>query len=732
MDQMVLQTQQWLNATYGNVAGFQKVDENGKTGWSTVYALTRALQHELGITNLSDNFGPETTSLFKPLAPSDYQTESNMMYILQGSLWCKGIGPGSWTGIFDDQTVETVKNFQADAGLANLDSIVTTPMMKALLNMSAFVLVPNGDSRIREIQQAINKNYYDYIGELQPCDGVYGRNTNEALIYALQKEEGLSIGTANGHFGPSTTNLCPTLSEGDSRKNYVLILQYSLYCNGFDPGDFNGVYGSLVTSTVTNFQRFMVLPETGVANMTTIKGLLSSAGDTNRDALACDTATILTASTAQAIKNVEFDYVGRYLTGTVTRNGASVSKALTRQELNDIFSVGLKVFPIYEDGGYELSHFTSENGLTDAQKAIDAALDLGLPQGTTIYFAVDFDALDEDITNNILPYFSSVKDQFDSYYNNDFATYTIGVYGARNICNRVSNAGYAVRSFVADMSTGWSGNLGFTMPDDWAFDQFNTITVGNSTLGFVSVDMVAYKVGNDPGVSTVIDQPTNEDKAAKRLSMFQNIKEQIPTLKNFPTTQLAIGQEYTQNFGRVTITLEAVDTFQFTTGNDVQHIWIKKGDYAAGLSNSLGSFQTDLGLQDNGPNKLINNIAQTVNFGDVFFKYIYTAESIEVDCWTQYQLPLNTIYPVGLQMYVKMVIDNTPDPNESIVVEDTVPIFTWGKDAALVVAGVTATVALIALAFENLVTALGEGYVEFANEMNGLSTHASGLIPQST
>ncbi|MEY2382099.1 hypothetical protein KGF72_000190 (plasmid) [Lactiplantibacillus pentosus] len=58
MDEMVKETQVWLNKTYGKVSGFGKVPEDGNTGWNTVYGLTRALQHELGITDLVDNFGP--------------------------------------------------------------------------------------------------------------------------------------------------------------------------------------------------------------------------------------------------------------------------------------------------------------------------------------------------------------------------------------------------------------------------------------------------------------------------------------------------------------------------------------------------------------------------------------------------------------------------------------------------------------------------------------------------
>jgi peptidoglycan hydrolase-like protein with peptidoglycan-binding domain len=256
-------------------------------------------------------------------------------------------------------------------------------------------LVPGGNSRIRTIQQNLNHDYLAYTG-LQPCDGLYGRQTNTALIYALQAEEGLSPSVANGAFGPSTTSKCPTLQPGDSRKAFVRILQYALCVNDFYNGAFDGIYSESVKSAVKSFQSFMVLPETGIANMTTIKGLLSSAGDTNRDALACDTATRLTASTAQVLKRAGFSYVGRYLTGTV---GGTRSKAMTNDELQVIFEAGLRVFAIYEDNGTNAEYFNHDQGITDAQVAFNKAKQLGIPRANTLYFAVDFDALDNEITN---------------------------------------------------------------------------------------------------------------------------------------------------------------------------------------------------------------------------------------------------------------------------------------------------------------------------------------------
>ncbi|MBK1811937.1 DUF1906 domain-containing protein [Clostridium sp. YIM B02505] len=502
IDQMVLTVQQWLNQTYGSNPKFKSVfpngvTESGQTGNEVEQALITAMQIELGIATPTGTFGPATTSAFKTMtirASNNITTPTNMEYILQGGFYCKGYSPGGFSGIFYTQTQNAVKQFQADAGLTNCDGVVTAMVMKALLNTDPFVLSYNGDAKIRQIQQNLNNKYNAYTG-LLPTNGVYVAATNKALIYALQAEEGLSTSTANGAFGPTTTSSCPTLQPGDTRTNFVKILEYALYCNGFDPGSFDGVYGSGVTSAVKSFQALMRLPVTGIANMPTIKATLASCGDTNRSATAADCATILTNATATTLKNNGYNMIGRYLTGKA--NG--ISKALTASEIKIIFNNGLKFFPIYETSGTYLSYFTASQGTTDAANAINASANLGLPIGTTIYFAVDFDAMDSDVTSNVIPYFQAISSYFKSHNGNG---YKIGVYGARNVAARVYSAGYASNIFVCDMSTGFSGNLGYKIPTQWAFDQFATVTIGSGT-GQIEIDKDSFS-GNDPGVSYVV------------------------------------------------------------------------------------------------------------------------------------------------------------------------------------------------------------------------------------
>ncbi|GED03213.1 glycoside hydrolase domain-containing protein [Bacillus atrophaeus] len=634
MDEMVLQTQEWLNETYGGKHGYNTVEENGKTGWQTIYGLTRALQIELGISEPADNFGPTTQKLFKPLKRQAPDSEpNNMNYILQGALWCKGFSPGGFTGVFFEQTENAVKKFQKAAGLTTQDGVVTALIMKALLDMSAFRLVPGGNSRVRQIQQNLNRDYNDYIG-LMPCDGLYARDTNKALIYALQKEEGMSTSVANGFFGNGTTNLCPTLTPGDSRTGFVLIVQYALYCNGksFDPGEFDGKYGVGVVSAVKAFQEFMCLPQTGYADMPTIKALLSSSGDTTRTASACDTATILTAETAQTLRNNGYKIVGRYLTGNVRTSSGLASKALTAKELSTIFDAGLRVFPIYQDGGYESSYFVKDQGTRDAYSAASAARRLGFPSGTTIYFAVDFDAYDYEVTDKIIPYFQEIKSAFAKMQTFSTAPkYEIGVYGPRNICIRTAEAELTKYSFVANMSTGFSGNLGYPMPDNWAFDQFYEGTIGSGD-GSIAIDKDSFS-GRDKAVASV--EPPSDPVYDARLRTLTNILSSIPALDNltglanamfeFDTTETIFTSP---NLDIILSTSLLATIPSEGSPNTISVTNGKPGAYITGL---LGDTQTSLtASQMDSYQNLLNNISLSVRNGFIEIYIHPSADSLDI------------------------------------------------------------------------------------------------------
>ncbi len=653
VDEMVLDTQQWLNETYSGKHGYNPIEENGKTGWNTIYGLTRALQIELGISEPADNFGPTTQRLFKPLKKQDpHSKPSNMNYILQGALWCKGFNPGGFTGVFYEQTETAVKEFQKAAGLKTQDGIVTALIMKALLDMSAFKLVSGGDSRIRQIQQNLNRDYNDYIG-LMPCDGLYARDTNKALIYALQKEEGMSTSVANGFFGNGTTSLCPTLTPGDSRTGFVLIVQYALYCNGkpFDPGEFDGKYGVGVVSAVKAFQEFMCLPQTGYADMPTIKALLSSSGDTTRTASACDTATIITAEKAQTLRNNGYKTVGRYLTGNVRTSNGLTSKALTSEELSVIIDAGLKVFPIYQDGGYESSYFVKDQGTRDAYNAASAARRLGFPSGTTIYFAVDFDAYDYEVTDKIIPYFQEIKSAFAKMQT--FSTspkYEIGVYGPRNICIRTSEAELTKYSFVANMSTGFSGNLGYPMPNNWAFDQFYEGSIGSGS-GSIGIDKDGFS-GRDSGVSHV--NPPSDPKYDARLRTLTDILSTIPALENLTSLANAMFEFDTSETiftsPELDIILSTSLLATIPSEGSPNTITITNGKPGAYITGLLGDTQTSFtASQIDSYQNLLNSLSLSVRNGylEVYVNPTFESLNIQIKIYTP-DIPVGDSATTGL------------------------------------------------------------------------------------
>lgn len=200
MDLMVLETQEWLNSTYGNDNRYKLVEENGKTGWPTINALTLALQIELGIKNTATNFGPTTIRLFNEKYPNGVKqqadgdtSKSNVYSIIQGALWCKGYSTGSHISQnFYGGTGSAIIELKNDMGIGG-NSTVTVEIMEALLSMKQFVLLwrYGGNEVIRRIQKQINQNYRNFTGII-PTDGLYGREMNKALIQILQSLEGFS------------------------------------------------------------------------------------------------------------------------------------------------------------------------------------------------------------------------------------------------------------------------------------------------------------------------------------------------------------------------------------------------------------------------------------------------------------------------------------------------------------------------------------------------------------
>lgn len=530
-DVNVKNAQIYLNAMFGGHPSWVHIDEDGNTGTLTMQGIIRAFQIHNNTNGVTGGIGPSTIEKMKglaiidkmdPNAPSDIN-----VCLIQCALFCKGYNAGGITGIYYTSGVAAVKEMQSDAGLP-VTGKIDWKVWAGLLSLNWFKKVSGGDNNTRLIQQQLNRDWSDIVG-VGPCDGIVSRQTALSLIGALQGAEKVTteliIDLNQVNFGDATTSHFPSSLKKDQNSAYYIpfnkLAQYGLYFNGYNPGRFDGIFDFSTELQVQMFQGFYALTDTGLitlgeVNVTTMKSLLTSKGDINRPAKACDTANVLNAQQARDLKSAGYTHVGRYLTGSV--GDEFIPKYLTLAEIKNIQNAGLCVFPIYQDGGYYLDYFkNSTQGTNDAQIAISAAQRIGVPANTTIYFAVDFDCYGEQIDSLIIPYFRRIKTVFNSQKNPK--NYRIGIYAPRYVCTKVSEAGLATTSFVADMSTGFSCNLGFPIPSNWAFDQFFELKPFTSSPSF-DLDKVAYSA-RDTGIQTFdkVDEMTPEEIEQEQLAV---------------------------------------------------------------------------------------------------------------------------------------------------------------------------------------------------------------------
>ena len=530
-DENVRKAQKYLNSMYGHRSEWVKLDEDGLTGTGTCKGIIRAFQIENGISPVTGTVGNITLNKMRSLSDISKMNANDPgnpnVCILQCALFVKGYNAGGITGVYYTTGVNAVKQYQSDAGLP-VTGIIDWKVWMGLVSINWFKKTNAGDKTIVKIQQQLNTDWSDIIG-VGPCDGIVSRFTSYALIAALQAAEGIYtsfIGSIDKrNFGDQTASKFPSVLKQGKNGAYVKynkLVQYGLYLNGYNAGRFDGNFDSTTKSMVASFQEFYALTGIGLVtsgevNCATMKSLLTSKGDTGRKAKACDCSTVLNKQQVLDIKNAGYQVVGRYLTGTA--NGKR--KFITFEEIKNIESAGLRVFPIYQDGGYKAEYFQNlRQGIVDAHTAITAAKRIGVPDGTTIYFAVDFDCYDYQMKSFIVPYFKKLNLVFDSETNNK--KYKVGIYAPRYICSYISKKGLAEYSFVADMSSGYSCNLGYRIPKNWAFDQFfefNERTGGQfpSSPSF-DLDKAGYS-GRDKGITTFDKMPyMSPDQLAEKNS----------------------------------------------------------------------------------------------------------------------------------------------------------------------------------------------------------------------
>ncbi|MEU4250226.1 glycoside hydrolase domain-containing protein [Amycolatopsis sp. NPDC026612] len=511
----VFAAQRWVNATYTGVAdGYVRCPENGRTGWPTVFSLTQGLQHELGISPTVQNFGPGTFAAVKNRGrlPS-VETNENLLRIFNGALWCKGYFASPDQRYWSVRSQSSLIQLYADAGLSyeSMSLTMWPHVCRGLLRMDQFRLIPQGDVTIQRVQQRLNSRYVAGVGIpamiLVPCDGVYTRDVQQGFMMGLQYELGLAVSSINGNFGPATQAALKGRGSGRLVGDLRYLFRAACYFNSPTPGP-NGqlIYRPDDIGTdddtashrgwLRAFQTFCQLPATVTNDYGTWAQLLISTGDAERTVAGCDCVKEITAVRGQALRSAGYQIVGRYLDEDVPADDPRyLGKALKPSEPQTILDAGLRFFPLFQYYGRVLSNFTYAKGLSHGQIATDKAAGYRIPAGSCLYFAVDYDALDVDIDSNIKPYFQGVREGIRQRGDR----YRYGVYGSRHVCSRISHEVDAQYSMVAAMSWGYSGNLGFPMPENWSFNQVKEFDFQSGW----GLDNNVWRDAGDLGVSSL-------------------------------------------------------------------------------------------------------------------------------------------------------------------------------------------------------------------------------------
>ena len=142
--------------------------------------------------------------------------------------------------------------------------------------------------------------------------------------------------------------------------------------------------------------------------------------------LGIDTAAPITAEQALALRDNGVSFVGRYLCPV------SNPKVLTATEAAILRNAGLAILLCWELDA-EAVKYGSQRGVSDGSRARQIAEQIGVPNGTTIYFAADYNVPQSDLIQ-AEQYILSAQIAMGGKYN-------VGIYGGEKVCDFLYSRG---------------------------------------------------------------------------------------------------------------------------------------------------------------------------------------------------------------------------------------------------------------------------------------------------
>jgi hypothetical protein len=163
---------------------------------------------------------------------------------------------------------------------------------------------------------------------------------------------------------------------------------------------------------------------------------------------------------AGCLQREKIEFACRYYSATTRMP----EKRLIPAEAKALLDKGIKLVTVYEDGPTHAAYFTSNRGEQDAKHAQQYAIALGQPEGSAIYFAVDYDASNEDTRGPITAYFEGVRRGLAAA-GGGTARYEVGVYGSGRVCAYIKeDRQLGHYSWLAE-SHGWGGHTDYAHPN---------------------------------------------------------------------------------------------------------------------------------------------------------------------------------------------------------------------------------------------------------------------------
>lgn len=150
--------------------------------------------------------------------------------------------------------------------------------------------------------------------------------------------------------------------------------------------------------------------------------------------------------------DAQYQFVGRYY------NVNRPSKNLTRAEAEALSAAGLSIVVVWENGfPTSAAYFSNARGVSDGNAAHQYASGIiQQPEGSAIYFAVDYDASRGDVDGVVTEYFRGVRAALQA----SESPYRAGVYGSGATCGALLDKGLVSYAWLSQ-STKFRGSKTF-------------------------------------------------------------------------------------------------------------------------------------------------------------------------------------------------------------------------------------------------------------------------------